>query len=263
LSLLSLAAFAVLSMPLVAAAQPDVQISLVDWSTQPSSGMVQFHVQFSNVGTMASEPGSGEIRSQAYGAFLPTVGEVGMFQLPAIQAGDVYDVYVTVPRDQLPVGPVKIVPSAKRDAVPCGPDDHWDGNIDVTWVVGAAGGGGHANYHIGHLFACPGGGHSYIHLLTGCQGTIMWSFGGLCPGWHATLVNEDFSPAANPLPAGWTGFIDVTADASVPSGTTCCFWLDVNCGGVLARVQLCSEACDCGTVSSESSSWGSIKSLYK
>jgi hypothetical protein len=84
----------------------------------------------------------------------------------------------------------------------------------------------------------------------------------VCAGWHAALLNINYTPAPSPLPAGWHGYIDVWADAGVQIGATCCITLNLNCNGILVPVVLCVEACDC-TVGTEQSTWGTIKSLYR
>jgi hypothetical protein len=58
-------------------------------------------------------------------------------------------------------------------------------------------------------------------------------------------VNEDFTPAPNPVPPGWTGWIQVAANATVPFGTTCCLQVNFNCAGGLAVVDLCATTCNC------------------
>jgi hypothetical protein len=263
LALLTLIAAVSMLLPDVAAAQGRLEVSAVDWAT--NSGTVRFHVQFHNAGTDFTQLTSGAIGSQMYGAFVPVVGSIGAFNLPPIMPDSFFDVFVDIPLTSLPPSATKITPWGNKSAAAvCGPDDHWDGNVDITWFDPAGGGGGgHVNVHYGHIFVCPGNGHSFIHVITGCNGMINWAFVNLCPGWHVALLNEDYTPAPSPLPAGWTGFMDVWADATVPVGAICCLTLNLTCNGVTTPVQLCAEACDCGTVGTESSTWGTIKSLYK
>lgn len=248
-------------LPIVAAAQQGhLEVSGTDWATD--SGIVRFHVRFHNSGTAPTEAASGEIRSQAYGAFVPVLGTIGTFDVPPIMPDSFFDVFLDVPLASLPPSAGKITPWDKMvPVVTCGPDDHWDGNVDIIWFE--PGGGGQVNAHYGHLFLCPGFGHSFIHVITGCVGPINWGFAGVCPGWHVALLNEDHTPAPALLPAGWTGFVDVWADASVPIGAICCITLNLTCFGVTTPVVLCAEACDCSTVGIEQSTWGTIKSLYK
>src|SRR5439155_20825616 len=52
------------------------------------------------------------------------------------------------------------------------------------------------------------------------------------------------TPAPSPLPPGWDGLICVSADASVPFGTTCCFSVVVTCGGQTATIDVCATTCD-------------------
>jgi hypothetical protein len=134
---------------------------------------------------------------------------------------------------------------------PCPPIDHWDGNVDLHWV-GAAG-GGTVNKHIGQMVVCPGSGGSLIHVgQLECDSTssLPWLVSGLCPGFHATLVQEDkVTPAPNPVPPGWTGYIKVTADAWVPVPDTCCFQVTFACRGITGVIDLCVFTCQCDPAS--------------
>jgi len=189
-------------------------------------------------------------------------------QLPEMPVDSFFDVFFDIEYSQLPpppptsTGPTKgssFGTSAAQDG-PCPPDNHWDGNVDVIWAN--AGGTGQANYHFGTIQVCPGSGKSYIHVITGCTGGVTWGISGGCPGWSANLVNEDFTPAPAVLPPFWTGWICISADASVAIGATCCFDLNLDCGGQLATVNLCASACQCAT-QNESSTWGRLKGLYR
>lgn len=249
-------------LPIVAVAQGHLEVSGIDWATY--SGTVRFHVQFHNGGTGLTGTAAGELNSQAYGAFLPAIGTIGTFEVPPLMPDSFFDVFFDVPLSALPPSATKITSWDKTaTVVVCGPDDHWDGNVDVTWFEGGGGGAGHVNAHYGHIYVCPGYGHSYIHLMTACNGLINWAFANVCAGWHVALLNEDHTPAPSPLPAGWTGFIDIWADATVPLGQICCITLNLTCNGVTTPVLLCAEACDCSTVGVEHSTWGTIKALYR
>ena len=49
--------------------------------------------------------------------------------------------------------------------------------------------------------------------------TIIWTFSGVCPDWSASLLNDDFTPVASPLPPGsFTGWIAVQAEGGVAAG---------------------------------------------
>jgi len=259
LGLLTLIAAVSILLPVAAAAQGDLQVSAVDWTT--ISGEVRFHVQFHNAGTFTTEPASGEVHSQVYGAFVPLAGTIGVFEVPPLMPDSFFDVFFDVPLSLLPPSATKITPwsDSKSQAVVCGPDDHWDGNVDINWFE--PGGGGHVNAHYGHILVCPGAGHSFIHVITACNGPINWWFANVCAGWHVQLLNEDYTPAPSPLPAMWSGFFDVWADATVPVGNVCCITLNLNCNGVVTPVVLCAEACEC-VVPADPSSWGAIKTLY-
>lgn len=257
--LLALAVALALLPPLTAAAEGQLEVSEVGWETQ--GNLVSFHVQFHNAGTTPTEPAAGEIRPQEYGAFVPVIGTIGSFDVPPIEPESFFDVFFTVPLASLPPSAVKTTPWDKSAAAVCGPDDHWDGNVDIIWAFGG-GGGGHVNAHFGHLLVCPGFGNSFIHVVTGCPGWIAWAFQGVCAGWTVSLLNEDRTPAPQPLPPGWTGWIGVSVNASVPVGTICCFALNLTCNNVTVPVRLCAEACDCSPVPVEPTTWGAVKSLY-
>lgn len=218
----------------------------IDWQTLPGGNTVRFHVRWDNPDSQPSSPIDGQIRSQVFGVFQPDFGPIGSFLVPAVQSNGSFDVFTDVPVSQLPpTAPKSGGPSAAGG--PCPPDDHWDGNVDITWT-GAAGGGS-VNKHIGHVTVCPGSGASQIHVAAlACDSTsaIPWTIAGLCPGFHATLVNEDkVTPAANPLPAGWTGYIAVTADASTPVPDSCCIQVLFTCHGVPGVIDLCAYTCNC------------------
>ena len=257
-----LVAAAVLLLPATAAAQGGLEVSLVEWETQ--GALVAFHIQFHNTGTQTTMPATGEMMSQEYGAFLPDFGTIGVFNVPPIEPASFFDVFMEVPRAALPPSAGEILPwlmpTANKDY--CGPEDHWDGNVDIIWFFNG-GGGGQVNAHFGNLQVCPGFGRSMIHVVTMCPGMAGWWFANVCAGWNVALLNEDLSPAPNPVPPGWSGHIAVSADASVPFGAACCFTLNFNCGGVVTPVNLCATACDCGAVENDASSWGAIKSMYR
>jgi hypothetical protein len=231
----------------------------VDWAnvTGPTGADVRFHLRWQNDSpTMPTNPATGSIMSQMFGAFVPDYGPIGGFSVPPIPPSSFFDVFFEVPLSSLPPNPAKSIPGggggaaiAQLAAIPCPPDSAWQGNVDILWNDPAGGGGqGQANWHLGQLLVCPGGGNSYIHFVTNCLSTTgaSWSFSGLCPGFGATLVNEDkVTPAPAILPPGWTGWICTAASAAVPTGTKCCFKLELNCGGAHATVQVCATACSC------------------
>lgn len=219
---------------------------------------VRFHVRWRNPDPAPSGPISGSIYSQPFGVFLPNAGLIGDFTVPPLQPSSFFDVFLEVPRAQLPPDPDKITPNGggapnlvfaesggKSIAVACPPDTNWAGNVDVIW--NGPGGSGQVNKHYGDLLTCPGGSPSFVHLrYNNCSGTMPWSVVGACAGYTVTLVNEDFTPATNPVPPGWTGWIKITAAASVPAGTNCCFQVVFQCQGASSAIDICSFACDCG-----------------
>ena len=247
-----------LGLPMPVLAQEDVS-----WTNVGSD--VRFQLRFRNPEVMMSEMVSGEIRSQEYGAFVPDYGPIGTFDVPPIPPESFFDVFVDVPRSQLPESALEIHPGplapqgffsvAQVDT--CPPDDHWDGNVDVFWI--GSGGMGQTWAHHGTLHVCPGQGNSYIHVVTNCAAFAPWAIVGVCPGFSVTLVNEDLTAAPNPVPPGWTGHICVSAAGNVPIGTQCCFAVNFTCLGVMVPVNLCATACPCEPVPVEPTTWGRIK----
>ena len=226
----------------------------VDWQT--IGEMVRFHLRWTNPDPAApTVPVSGSMKSQEFGVFLPDFGPIGQFNLPPIMPNSFFDVFFDVPLANLPPEPLEqqsgngpALRTAATQGVPCVPDTIWDGNVDIVWT--GPGVSGQVLRHYGDLIVCPGGGPSYIHVRsTTCAVAAPWSVSGLCPGFSATLVNEDLSPAPNPIPPGWTGFISMTAATGVPVGSTCCPILHFDCAGSPAEIELCATACDCNTVS--------------
>ncbi|HEX7878225.1 MAG TPA: T9SS type A sorting domain-containing protein, partial [Candidatus Eisenbacteria bacterium] len=102
-----------------------------------------------------------------------------------------------------------------------------------------------AQKHHGDLVVNLGSSPAYIHVgFTNCPNPAPWQILGLCPGFSATLVNEDKSPVlSGALPPGWSGWIKVAADASVPSNTTCCFQVKIVCNGSPGIIDMCATSC--------------------
>ena len=246
-----------------AAAQSGPVLESVVWTKTANAGTapsVHFHLHFVNpVRESPSKPVRGRIKAQEFGVFLPDGPTIGDFTVPQIAGNSFFDVFFDAPLSQLPPEPQIILPQGipapiKRPAlgtpagspyVPCLPDTMWAGNVDVTWAgLGAT---GQFVRHYAELPVCPGGLPTYIHVKsTDCPIGAPWTVTGLCPGFGATLVNEDKSPAPNPIPPGWTGFIALTAAAVVAPGTTCCPILKFTCDTRPAEIELCVTACDCG-----------------
>jgi hypothetical protein len=234
-------------------------VSAVTWApvSGPTGTNIRFHVRWENPDDDApSGPIAGHISSQEFGVFLPDYGQIGSFNVPPLQPASFFDVFLEVPLDQLPPAPQKVLPggggagfsaaSAKnpRTNLDCPPDTNWAGNVDIQW--GGPGQGGQVNKHYGDLLTCAGGAPSYIHFRpSNCTAPMFWTIAGVCPGYTVTLVNEDFSPAPQPVPVGWSGWIGVTAAASVPSGTSCCFAVTFTCLNASSTIDNCSTACDC------------------
>ncbi len=237
---------------------------VIDW-VPVASGLgepnIRFHIRWQNPDEDApSSAFSGTMFSQEFGVFLPNHGTIGDFNVPPLQPSSFFDVFVEVPLSSLPPKPQKMVPGGGGGIafaaghggpsanVACPPDTNWAGNVDVQWGGSGSGQGGQVNVHYGDLITCPGGDPSLIHVRpSNCTSPMPWSTTGVCPGWTVTLVNEDFSPAPNPIPVGWSGWIKVTAVAGVPSGASCCFGVVFGCNGATSTINICSTACDCAT----------------
>ena len=238
----------------LASAEPGPTLGSVDWHN--IGDVVRFHLHWTNPGPLPlTVPVDGSMMSQEFGVFLPDFGPIGQFNVPPIMPNSFFDVFFDVPLALLPPEPLEQMPgngpalrTAATQALPCVPDTIWDGNVDIVWT--GPGVAGQVLRHYGDLIVCPGGGPSYIHVRsTTCAVAAPWSVTGLCPGFSATLVNEDLTPAPNPIPPGWTGFISMTAATGVPVGTTCCPILHFDCAGSPAEIELCATACACNTVS--------------
>ena len=228
----------------------------IDWVTT-AAGTVRFHLVFRNNDPEdPSDPATGQIMSQRFGVFQDDVGTIGQFSVPELAANSFFDVFTEISLDQLPPSAQKILPwvgmmaDAATGTAGCPPDDHWDGNVDINWSSPA--GGGQVNKHIGTIEVCPSHGNSYIHTLVFCTAAAgaSWTITGVCPGWSATLVNEGppgvpDGPAPNPVPPGWTGYICISANATVSPGATCPIQVTFTCAGVPGTIDLRPVACDC------------------
>ena len=238
-------------------------ISVIDWTTL--GNVVRFRFRAENPDpNCPSERTQLTASSQVFGVFNPNYGPIGQADIPSLlpagQQDSFFDVFFDVDLSMLPPSAMTTMDmtpftgpggTAARPAAfqiasaGCPPDDHWNGNVDIVWND-PAGGGGHVNKHFGTLQVCPGHGNSYIHVITGCSGTstVTINVPSSCTGFTVKLVNNDKTPAPSPLPPGWDGLICVSADASVPFGTTCCFTVDVVCGGQTATIDMCATTCD-------------------
>jgi hypothetical protein len=240
-------------VPQSARALPAVQnpsLQSVDWMTiQSPAGLpeVHFHLHWVNPDAAnPSAPVSGSAMSQPFGVFMGDAGLIGNFDVPPIAVGSFFDVFFDVPLQNLPPSAQKIVPGGPPPGSPCPPDDHWDGNVDVTF--GGPVGQGQSTWHQGKVLVCPGGGKSLIHVVTGCTFATgsPWTMSPLCTGFSATLLEEDkVTPAPNPLPPGWHGYLAISAAPGTIPGTVCCFTVQFSCGGVASLIYVCATACDC------------------
>ena len=215
-----------------------------DWKRNGSA--VRFHMSWENPDPSGnSDPVSGTMMSQKFGAFLPDFGPIGQFDVPPIAPNSFFDVFFDVPLTQLPPEPAQELPGGgpAPGTQPCPPDTSWSGNVDIQWS--GLGGVGQVNRHFTSLLVRPGSGSSHVHTLIFCTSSAgsPWTITGLCPGWNATLLNENFTPAPNPVPANWTGWISVSANAGVLPGASCCFTVTFTCDGVPGVIDVCATAC--------------------
>jgi hypothetical protein len=254
----------------------DIELTDLSW-TMNGTSEVRFHVQFYNPDQSSnSGAATAALYSQPFGAFVEDYGLIKNFDIPPIEPESFFDVYYDVPLMDLPPSAEKITPwgggggggagVAPEITVVCPPDLFWAGNVDLWWS--GDGGSGQVNAHYGTIQVCPGGASSFIHIFGNCPTGVSWAFGALCSGWFATLMSSDGmglpdGPAPNPFPAGnFDGWIKITADGTVSTGSTCCFTLNMTCGASTVPINICTEACEC-TVPAEESSWGTVKSLYQ
>jgi hypothetical protein len=245
------------------AAAADVSPPEIGW-TMVGTDMVRFQLHFANSST--TEPTltvHGEMYSQPFGAFLPHYGLIGVFDVPPIEPESFFDVFFEVPLASLPPNPAGGGGGgggASLASVVLCPPPMWVGNVDVNWS--GPGGAGQVNAHYGDVGVCPGGPASCLHVMTMCPVPMPWAFVINCPGWTVSLLNEDYSPAPAMLPAGWTGWICISANAGIPVGAQCCFALNLVCQGVPATINVCAYACEC-PVKTEHGTWGRLKTMYR
>jgi len=243
-----------------------------DISWQQSGSDVTFTLVFHNPDANPSDEVTGALNSQEFGAFLENIGVICNFTVPPIPPGGMHEVMCTVPLSSLPqsaqvlLPPAKAAPGGSDDRIAACPGPNWFGNVDVIF-----GAGGQVNAHLaGNVPVCPTAGPTYIHLIVdNCTPGASWSFANVCPNWTVSLVSDaggfPGGPAPNPLPGSpppFDGWICISANAAVPIGSVCCFDLNLDCAGQMARITVWAEACDWATVSVESRSWSAIKSLF-
>jgi hypothetical protein len=239
----------------------DVSPPEISWQ-MVGTDVVRFQLHFHNADpTEATLEVQGAMHSQEFGAFLPYFGLIGTFVIPPMEPESFFDVFFDIPLSALPPSQNGVSGPGLRAALldPC-PPPIWIGNVDVNWF--GPGGVGQVNKHYGNVGVCPGGASSCLHVITMCPGNLAWAFVMNCPGWTVTLLNEDYTPAPALLPPNWTGWVCVSANANVLVGSQCCFSLNLTCGGVLTKIDVCAYACDC-QVKVEQGTWGRIKNMYR
>ena len=260
LSLVALAGLGLASLapPAIAA---EVSPPEIDWQ-MAGTDVVRFHLRFHNPDPLdPTGPVSGSMHSQEFGVFLPDYGLIGTFNVPPIEPESFFDVFFDVPLSSLPPNPgSRPALSPEGDPLPPCPPIGWFGNVDVNWS--GPGGAGQVNYHFTQVGVYAGGAPGCVHVITQCAGPASWVIGNVCQGWIVTLVNEDFSPAPNPVPANWTGHVCVWAPPGTNVGTVCCPTLDFTCAGVTARINVCAQVCDPATPARHET-WGRLKMLYR
>jgi DNA-binding beta-propeller fold protein YncE len=223
----------------------------VDWHKLQPPGLVRFHLRWQNDSPdMPSLPVTGSLFPQPFGVFLPDGATAQGFDVPSVEPGSFQDVYVDVPLDQLPPTAPLVLPGGGPPAAggPCPPLDEWNGNVDVRWTE--AGRAAQSDWHGGQFLVGTGLGFSYIHITSDCTpvDSLTWDLIGGCPGFTAMLFEEDrVTPAPASLPAGWTGYLAVSADPGTPAGAVCCYDLFFRCDGDPARVHVCASACEWAT----------------
>ena len=263
LTLLCAIAFAGLALAGFAslAAAVDVSPPEISWQ-MVGTDVVRFQLHFHNADPV--EPTlevSGAMHSQEFGAFLPDYGLIGTFYVPPMEPESFFDVFFDVPLSALPPSQGGGTgPGLRAAPLDVCPPPIWIGNVDVNWF--GPGGVGQVNKHYGDVGVCAGGAPGCLHVITMCAGNLTWAFAMNCPGWTVTLLNENYTPAPALLPPNWTGWACITANANVPLYSQCCFNLNLICGGVLAKIDVCAFACEC-PVPAEQGTWGRIKTMYR
>lgn len=259
-------------------ARIEVSIDEVAWENRgvPPNQTVLFTIPFVNPDAETTPPTDGTLNAQEFGAFLPDTDLICEFTVPSIPPNGRVEVTCEIGLDELPGNAPRLDLAGNWLALPGSPPppgfpsiavvgcplpDYWGGGIDIIWGGNQP---GQAIIHRGVLPVCQGFASSYIEITTNCTegGGIGWSFSNVCPNWTANVVNSQFAPAPNPLPAGqWTGWIELTS--SLPLGASCDVDLDMTCGTGIAKINVTGQVCECDRpLPLEPSTWGQIKSMY-
>lgn len=252
-----LAGLSLLSPPAAA-----ISLEELSWQTFALNDLggatVRFEARFVNNNEVASEPVTGELNPQPFGAFVGNAeGFICAFEIPSLQPLEEFTVICEIPLADLPP-PADLQFPWKGSTYGCPADNFWAGGVEAFWT---GDGGGVENVHRGTLLVCPRLENSYIRVIEECADGASWQFSGVCPGFTAQLVDDNFEAAPNPLPPGrFEGWICVDADLDVPIGTTCSFDLAMTCGDQTEQLLMSVQACDClQAVGVEPSTWGAIK----
>jgi hypothetical protein len=264
---------ALIFLTMLSVQAPAITLDDIAWENLGDNPVptVVFTATFRNEATEDSEPVDGTINAQPFGAFLPNVSLICDFHVPSLPPGATFDVVCEIDIGELPPDPDRFDIAGNRINPPpgtpgirtsCPLPDFWGGGVDVFWI---GDGDVEVILHRGILPVCPGRGTSFIRVLMDCgvPDQVGWSFSELCPGWEADLLDDNYDPAPNPLPAGpFQGWIAVSTDA--PIGEVCEFNMDLTCGDAIGLIEMTGEACDCDLqVPVEPSTWGRIKNLHR
>jgi hypothetical protein len=206
-----------------------------------------------------SDPVSGTLRPQPFGAFVDTPDDlICTFEVPSLPGGGKYTVNCEIPFDLLPKDAKRLLPWQGETG--CDPDNFWAGGVEAAWT---GDGDGIEFVHRGTLQVCPRVGPSYIRILVDCPESAGWFFDTkACGGGFSTdLMDFNLNEAPNPLPPGeFHGWISVDTDTEVPFGETCPFSLFMTCGDITREIHVTAVTCDCDrVVPVEESTWGRIK----
>jgi len=221
-------------------------LSATFWNfVDPTGQTVQFTTEWTTPTSLSeTSPVTATLNAQAFGAFMPDGVELGTVNVPSIPPGGSTVVSLEFPADHLPAAPETILPGGgPGSGAACG-SGNWDGSLDVRWPVSA--GLDRSETHSAAIPVQAGGTESFIAVASQC-GTGAGNaaiLSTMSPGFHARLLGEDrLTPAPDPLPANWHGYLALSADAGVADGTQSCAGLWIPCDTTSATISVCATAC--------------------
>jgi hypothetical protein len=219
-------------------------LETIEWAVLDTDS-TRFHVRWTNPDTrIVSQPASGALVSQYFGTFGYDYLTLGMFDVPTLAPGDSLDFYYDVATSSLPVPPAaKSLPhGGPPEGWPCRPESVWDGSVHVRWD--SLGVETQAARHVGTLLVDPGEGASFIRLITHTTSTASWTIEGVSAGFAASLLEDDkLTPAPNPLPAAWTGYLAVSSPSGTPDGQGCSLRVVSECAGAIQSSEVLATTC--------------------